>query len=173
MDVSTVFKEVLHAVENSMLNYQITKTPFSANIAIKRSFVKFHGETPETEIKTRVKTEPSSDYKELDEKLKSLTNQKGDLEINLESEKMKVKALESELDRVKAELKNEKNLSNSKFKNQNSEINEMSNTIEILEEKISVKVKALKVKDDACRDFKQGKSDSEKRLNEALSEIKI
>ena len=42
MEASTVFKEILNKVETSQLNYLISKTPFSANIAIKSSFIKYH-----------------------------------------------------------------------------------------------------------------------------------
>ena len=42
MDVSKVFTEVLNKIEESNLNYVIHhKTPFSAKISLKRSFVKF------------------------------------------------------------------------------------------------------------------------------------
>ena len=42
MDASQWFRELLNQVENSNLNYLISKTPFSANISVKRSLIKFH-----------------------------------------------------------------------------------------------------------------------------------
>ena len=42
MDASQRFRELLNQVENSNLNYVISKTPFSANISVKRSLSKFH-----------------------------------------------------------------------------------------------------------------------------------
>ena len=42
MEASQRFKNLLHQIENSKLNYVITKTPFSANISVKRSLIKFH-----------------------------------------------------------------------------------------------------------------------------------
>ena len=42
MDVTQVFNELINKVEKSNLNYIIhNKTPFSAQISIKRSFVNF------------------------------------------------------------------------------------------------------------------------------------
>ena len=41
MDASTIFKQLINMIENSKLNYVINKTPFSANISIKRSFIKY------------------------------------------------------------------------------------------------------------------------------------
>ena len=46
MDTTKVFNEVIKQVEDSKLNYVIQKTPFSAQISIKRSLIKFHGNPP-------------------------------------------------------------------------------------------------------------------------------
>ena len=86
-----------------------------------------------------------------------MINQKETLESLFETENKKVKALESELDQLKETVKKEKSLSNSNFKMQKSEINELSKTVKNLEEKLEVKVEAIKIKDDACREFKRGK----------------
>ena len=136
MDVSTVFHEVLHAIENSQLNYAITKTPFSANIAIKRSFVQFYDDTPKNEKQIKVKNDPSEENYNLKEELKLVINQKETLESLFETENKKVKALESELDQLKETVKKEKSLSNSNFKMQKAEINELSKTVKNLEEKL-------------------------------------
>ena len=40
MDASQVFNNLLKGIENSKLNYFMSKTPFSATISLKSSFVK-------------------------------------------------------------------------------------------------------------------------------------
>ena len=57
-------------------------------------------------------------------------------------------------------MKREKYSSNSQFKTLTSEISGMSTNIKNLEEKLEVKVK-----DDACKEFKVAKANAEKRLN--------
>ena len=49
----------------------------------------------------------------------------------------------------------------------------MSTNIKNLEEKLEVKVKAMRVKDDACKEFKVAKANAEKRLNETLLDLEI
>lgn len=40
MDANTIFKTILQQIESSSLNYSLSKTPFSASISLKSSFVK-------------------------------------------------------------------------------------------------------------------------------------
>ena len=42
MNARKIFGDILNQVEASKLNYFISKTPFSANISLKCSFVQFH-----------------------------------------------------------------------------------------------------------------------------------
>ena len=42
MDAAQRFNELLNQIENSKLNYVISKTPFSANISVKDLTKKFH-----------------------------------------------------------------------------------------------------------------------------------
>ena len=55
MDAALRFNELLNQIENSKLNYLISRTPFSANISVKRSLIKFHdkevSEKKEIEVK--------------------------------------------------------------------------------------------------------------------------
>ena len=44
MEANQIFPNILAAVENSSLNYLINKTPFSATISWKSSFVKHYSE---------------------------------------------------------------------------------------------------------------------------------
>ena len=53
MDASKSFQELMNQIENSKLNYVIHKTPFSANISVKRSFIKYHDESSEKETEVK------------------------------------------------------------------------------------------------------------------------
>ena len=174
MDVSTVFQNVLHAIENSKLNYVITKTPFSASIALKRSFVKFYDDTPNTKnvMQIDLKKEPLEDNHDLNEKLRVLVGQMEKLESLAESKNLKMMSLQTELDQAREDFKKEKNAFHSKIRTQKSEIEELSKTVKNLEEKVEVKVKALKVKDDACKEFKKGKTIAENKLKEIVIEFR-
>ena len=152
MDAYTVFKTILLQVESSQLNYSITKTPFSASISLKASFVKIFqssGQNQEeginqepqmTVITAPVKSEPADEKQNINDKLKIALDQKNNLEGLLQSEKAKVGALTSEL-KLKEEIKGEKYSSNSQFKTLIQEISGMSTNIKNLEEKLEVKVK--------------------------------
>ena len=61
MEASKSFKELMDQIEDSKLNYVIFKTPFSAKISVKRSFIKYHDEPSqkETEVKEENETSPS------------------------------------------------------------------------------------------------------------------
>ena len=45
MAAKKIFKNILNQVQASQLNYLISKTPFSANISLKCSFVQMHGQS--------------------------------------------------------------------------------------------------------------------------------
>ena len=42
-----VFQKILQSIENSRLNYSLSKTPFSASISLKCSFIKRFEEHPQ------------------------------------------------------------------------------------------------------------------------------
>ena len=44
MSAATTFDKIIQQIQNSGLNYQLKITPFSANISIKKSFVKYRGD---------------------------------------------------------------------------------------------------------------------------------
>ena len=172
MDANTIFNNIMLQIESSNLNYSITKTPFSASISIKASFVKRFQNCEERQVQgmtQMIKKELQSEKK--NEELKLVLSQKTNIEASLKSEQLKVEVLESQLNDLKEEIKREKSKFNSKFKNQVSEITGMSMAVKNLEEKLEVKVKALKVKDEACKEFKKAKADSEKKLGESLLDL--
>ena len=39
MEANKIFNDILHYVENSRLNFSMSRTPFSATILLKRSFI--------------------------------------------------------------------------------------------------------------------------------------
>ena len=62
MNANATFKTILHQIESSHLNYSMSKTPFSASISLKSSFIKrFEGE----EIKPEVSVDARSDVEKL------------------------------------------------------------------------------------------------------------
>ena len=50
MEPSSIFKNILKSVEDSNLNYKMTKTNFSAVISLKCSFVKRFGTNKNLEV---------------------------------------------------------------------------------------------------------------------------
>ena len=88
MEASTVFKELLSKMENSQLNYVISKTPFSANIIIKSSFIKYYDVRSSTEPVVKDESEKIKGYGDL----VILKKQNRELEDLLGSEKDKVKS---------------------------------------------------------------------------------
>ena len=57
MDANSVFKTILHLIEASQLNHSLSKTPFSASISLKSSFIKrFQGENIKHEVLVDNKT---------------------------------------------------------------------------------------------------------------------
>ena len=66
MEPNKTFKDVLKTIETSNLNYSMTKTPFSAIVSIKSSFVNRFGEVPQfANNKTIEKEKESKEIKQL------------------------------------------------------------------------------------------------------------
>ena len=62
MDANKIFKDVLEVVENCTLNHSIYKTPFSAIISLKSSFVKYYSDSQsEHEVKNINRKESNSE----------------------------------------------------------------------------------------------------------------
>ena len=102
MDVTQTFNEVLSKIEQSTLNYIIHhKTPFSAQISLKRSFVKYFDAGPSVVVanrdKNRIKDEPSDVKSEVTKDLEVAKLKITQLENILEKERSTVKALQGEL----------------------------------------------------------------------------
>ena len=183
MDASRIFNEIIKQIENCQLNYVINKTPFSANISIKKSLIKWIDTPSKTE--TIVKAEqgdlPCVEKSELTEKLEMVLQEKERLEQLLNQETLKVKSCECDKEQLRVELlnvKKEKHASNTKLRTQNSEISnlkdeavEMQQTIKDLENEVNEKKKALDVKYEMVGNLKKEKKESESKLTETLLQL--
>ena len=104
MDANLVFKTILQQVEASQLNYSLSKTPFSATISLKSSFIKrFKGEPINYELVDANRTDVEklkSENSELKETVKSLkeclASQKEANDEHFIQEKVKSKIVEKE-----------------------------------------------------------------------------
>ena len=93
MEPNKIFNDVLKTIETSNLNYSMTKTPFSAMVSIKSSFVNRFGVPQVEKSKTNkiIKTEKDSE------------------EINqLKAENLKLK---EELKKMSEAIENDRNTS--------------------------------------------------------------
>ena len=107
MAASKKFKELLDKIENSNLNYVISKTPFSATISVKSSFVKYHEDSSEKEINVK-KEEQTKENDELRSSLLMEILEKEKLQECLEQQTAKVNVLERKLRESGDELKTSK-----------------------------------------------------------------
>ena len=124
MEASQIFKEILNKIESSQLNYVISKTPFSANIVIKSSFIKYYDATSFKEVKGESETR-SSQKDKINSDLVSLNKQNMKLKDLLQSEKNKVKSLEDQIGEFRENLldiKKEKNDLNYQLKSHKTQL---------------------------------------------------
>ena len=185
MDASTVFHQLINKIENSQLNYVISKTPFSANITIKRSFIKYFDAPLRT---AAIVIQATSDLgnRKLAEKEKSFTalkEEKDAVEEKLDQEKMKVKSLESNVGQFREELlivKKERNALNSTLNKLETERDDLKlqstkkcKTIKDLQNDLIEKDKILKAKDSECDHLNKGNKEMKKRLEESLLKLVI
>ena len=182
MDAGLRFNELLNQIENSKLNYVISRTPFSANISVKRSLIKFHdnGVSQKKEIEVN-EEDQTGETIVLETKIANVLEQNAVLKELLEQKSDKVETLESELVNLQQELLKEKKDKNAlafKIKTHKKELTDLNlkslefgQTIKDLEDEVSEKAKTVKVKDAACLNFKKKKEESENRLNEVFNEF--
>ena len=97
------FTEVINKIEKSNLNYVIHhKTPFSAHISLKRSFVKFYNDLGDPiigEVKPVLEEEPNKtdESSKITKALEAAKTQIFHLEFTLKEERMNVKSLTEEV----------------------------------------------------------------------------
>ena len=183
MDASTIFNQLINNIENSKLNYVISKTPFSANISIKRSYIKYFNPPLQTAPIVKQDMVDLGNIK-LAEKEKGVTAQLEDkekLEEKLFQEKMKVKSLKDEIGQYREEvlnIKKERKASNSKIKKLETDLDDLNQQstkkcqiIKDLENEQIEKNEVLKAKDRECKNLKNEKIELKKRLEESLLEL--
>ena len=89
MEASRMFNDLIDKIETSHLNFKISKTPFSARISLKSSFIRYFDQKP-----APVSKHGENVNKQL---LKDANDENINLESSLKQERDKVKSLESEL----------------------------------------------------------------------------
>ena len=199
MDASPIFNSLLRSIEESQLNYSMSRTAFSATISIKCSFLKRFAEASTT---GRTQNLPSSKF-QLDKNAKQLEDENLKLQIEIkalkntdidqkkgieelvrvqqvyELEKEKSKAFEIKIAEFREEvlkLKNEKHELSKNFKTKNSELEAMKAVTEShkkennsLRELIKDKTKVLEMKKEKLQRVKT-ETESVKKSNIELKE---
>ena len=163
MDAQKIFNELIYNIENSKLNYIISKTPFSAQISIKRSFIKSFDTPSQIPAVAKIKQDPQDLSKEVTEQLVS-DQKRGEL---LKNERLKVKSLEDQIVVLREELlkvKSEKNETKTKLKKHENVMHDLQQqAIKIkqenkdLESDLTEKGKALKAKETECKMLRKEK----------------
>ena len=104
-EASIVFSELITKIETSKLNYMISKTPFSARISIKSSFIKYNVSPLPSETVVKKETE---DFKTCE--MKNIVDSQSDLKTKLQNslkqEKLNVKSLEARIELFREEVLN-------------------------------------------------------------------
>ena len=185
MEASKSFKELMDQIEDSKLNYVIFKTPFSANISVKRSFIKYHDEPSQKETEVKEENETPTSKNEillLKSQLLSEIGKNKNLEELLRQKTVKVNNLQSELKESRENLSTankDKKASLMKLKTLEKEsashkqhILEINQNLEDIEKEVKEKANTVKVKDAACRKFKKEKEEIANKFNETVQELK-
>ena len=167
MDASQKFAMILRNIESSQLNFCITKTPFSATISLKSSYVKrFTEESIKHEEKDNVLDNPDKEkMKEVKIENLSLVNSVKELEASAQNTKQ---VYLDEIQRLKAALDNEKK------KNKSAEMI----IVELREDLLKVKKEKHKLSDDfkavmkKYEDFLKESTDLKKKNEEIQKSVK-
>ena len=161
MDAISTFNTVIKFIENSGLNFLIKKSPFSANVSIKSSFIKRFVEKPQNDTEKVVngidentvedfkkesddRKKTSDSYKEsihaLEEKVKGDATERNRLENILVKNKELIKDLENLLANQRSELlevKSDKNKLKQKCKVLQEEVFDVRNENKGLKEELA------------------------------------
>ena len=106
MDARKVYDDVINFVEKSCLNYSILRTPFSAKISIKSSFIKRFNDVPDSDLNVAVNREEETISKKLLEENAELKEKLYLVEAELE----KVTNLEKQIEEATREKEEFENL---------------------------------------------------------------
>ena len=177
MEASKLFCDLINKIENCGLNYKIIKTPFSANISIKSSFVKYNDDRGNSEMSvfnpTKVKVTAIEDDLKIEQNVK--------LSELLKNKKIKVKTLEDEAGKFRDEIlniKKEKNTLNLNIKTLQTEIEELNEKKVIVDRAVVDLENTLKVKNETAKataleslKLKEDTLVLEKQLDEYILEL--
>ena len=185
MEASRTFNELITKIETSQLNFKIIKTPFSANIYLKSTFIKYFEQNaaPVSNNADNVTNNYKTEAIKLDENEKDASEDKVKLEQILKQERSNVKSLETELGELRNEtlkIKKEKNILNSSLKACKTELEEekvdklkMFQVISDLETQLKVKCEGVKVKDIEYPQLENDNTKLEKLFNECSIELEL
>ena len=163
MEATRVFKKLLTDIESSQLNYVINKTPFTATIVLKSSFIKYFNQPTTSGEYIAVKSEPKNKFEneDLRKKLVKVMKEKEILENMLHTEKHSVKALENEIGGFREELlkvkkeKHEFDAQLKRYTKKTSEVKEeqtrLSEANKDLERQIVYETEKLEAKNEECK----------------------
>ena len=174
MDASKTFNEVIEHIEKSKLNYVIQKTPFSAQISIKRSMIKYYDAPPHfNEVQTEVKEETSdaAEIVKLTKSLAAATENIDKLEEAVNRERNKVKSMDEELANLRNDnlkVKKEKKELKQKLDIQERSLKTEVEIMNLIEEKANVD-RNLRETCDALHSM----DDDYKLLQESSKEAKL
>ena len=109
MDATKIYNDLISEIEKSNLNYVMTKTPFSAQISIKRSLIRYFDSPALTHEEkdanqNTIENADTGEITKLTEKLVAAEKVKERLEFRLEQEKNKVKSQEETFGKFRDEI---------------------------------------------------------------------
>ena len=183
MEAKKMFNFLLKQIEKSELNYAISRTPFSASISLKSSFVKklssSNGQCAQLDIKDEPKVRTSETIElqaEVQNLLKVVSEQKDTIQEKLKNVKIIKKDSEDQVAQFRVELlkvKSERSTLHAKAKNLEDEINLLKEAIEVAK-KETVAAKKL-LTDEAKKhniEMKKVKKENDESLIELTTQMK-
>lgn len=190
MDANSVFKTILQQIEASQLNYSLSKTPFSASISLKSSFIKrFQGDNIKHEVLVDSKTgtteveklrqenyEMKESMKELKERLAS---QDKAINEHFKEAKVKFKLAEEESAAHREELiqiKKEKTKLGAQVKTLQGENQQLVSEIKFCKDEADESKKSTKKHDEKVKKLEKDKEllkISEDKLQKQILDLKL
>ena len=184
MEATQVFQSIMESIESSNLNYSLSKTPFSASISLKCSFIKRYEEFPPVPV-TNMNFTKSLSTREQDDNAKQLEVENVELRAELDSlihlhesdKKIQLK----EIVNLKDSYNNEKEVSKALEKNIaefredilkiKREKHDLSNNLKIKEEECENLKAKVKVSDAEYIDMKKRVKDKGELADKIKAEL--
>ena len=166
-----MFKYLLNQIENSELNFSMTKTPFSAMISLKSSYIKRFKSlvVSQEDVKNRavddvdaiLEAENKKKKTELQNLEETVANQKVALDEQLKKVKDTLKAAEDQKGVFRAELL--------KVKNERNKLGAQLKSLEDENEQLRIEAKMLKKENS---DIKKEAINNDKKHEQEVSDLK-